>query len=390
MNMNATIHGIIDHMFKDIADNTETRALHEELLNNCLEHYDDLIQRGMSETEAIDAVVESLKGMKEVIDEYPKKQGSDRTEAKDEIPEIHAEQGQATDIPREKPAEYTCDPSGIKTLRTELKACNLIIGKSPDHLIHVRCEDMDQILCEETGSSLWIKAVDKTKQSIAEAGQKMSNEEFSLKGLLNFLGKAVSSVASSISVSWNVYIDLPDCSLNEMDLNAKSGDIEVKSILPEKLNIHTMSGDAKVESAAMNTASRMNISTMSGEIEVEGDADFITLSSMSGDVNARGSYQEAELKSTSGDVTLKGNVKKIRMSSVSGDTEADINNPDAVSIDGRSTSGDVEICLAPGTDSVHAAISTVSGSASCRIPDGGTGARLQIHASSVSGDVKIR
>ncbi len=67
--MNASIQGIIDHMFKETVDNMETRALHEELLNNCLDHYEDLLPRGMSETEAIDAVVESLKGMKEVIDE---------------------------------------------------------------------------------------------------------------------------------------------------------------------------------------------------------------------------------------------------------------------------------------------------------------------------------
>ena len=65
--MNATIHGIIDTMFKDTVNTAETRALHEELLNNCLEHYDDLISRGLSETEAIDAVVESLKGMQEVV-----------------------------------------------------------------------------------------------------------------------------------------------------------------------------------------------------------------------------------------------------------------------------------------------------------------------------------
>ena len=51
--MNASIQAIIDHMFRDTADNAETRALHEELLNNCLEHYDDLIGRGMSETDVI-------------------------------------------------------------------------------------------------------------------------------------------------------------------------------------------------------------------------------------------------------------------------------------------------------------------------------------------------
>ena len=64
--MNASITGIIDVLFKDTAMNNETRALYEELLNNCQEHYDDLVSRGVSETEALDAVVESLQGMKEV------------------------------------------------------------------------------------------------------------------------------------------------------------------------------------------------------------------------------------------------------------------------------------------------------------------------------------
>ena len=88
--MNATIQGIIDHMFKDTAVTAETRALHEELLNNCLEHYDDLIARGMSDTEAIDAVVDSLKGMKEVIDEYPKKPGTAEKTEEEKEPEIPA------------------------------------------------------------------------------------------------------------------------------------------------------------------------------------------------------------------------------------------------------------------------------------------------------------
>ena len=37
--MNASIKAIIDHMFRDTVDNAETRAFHEELLNNCLEHF---------------------------------------------------------------------------------------------------------------------------------------------------------------------------------------------------------------------------------------------------------------------------------------------------------------------------------------------------------------
>ena len=104
--MNASIQAIIDHMFRDTVDNAETRALHEELLNNCLEHYDDLVGRGMTEIEAIDAVVDSLKGMKEVIDEYPKKpgtvsEGKESNTEKDDSCEIRTEQEKTDRHPEE-------------------------------------------------------------------------------------------------------------------------------------------------------------------------------------------------------------------------------------------------------------------------------------------------
>jgi hypothetical protein len=386
--MNASIRAIIDHMFINTVDTPETRALHEELLNNCLEHYEDLLSRGMSETEAIDAVVESLNGMKEVIDEYPKKPGSERQE--EAMPEVHVQQPRAEEPPQEKPTEYVFDPAGIRTLRTELKGCDLTVGVSADRMIHVRCEEMEQIVCDKSGDSLWIKAVDKTKQHIAEAGKKLNNEEFSVSGLLNFIGKAIGSVASSITVSWNVYIDLPAGCIPEWDLNAKSGDIEVKASLPEKLGIHTMSGDAEVEAADGVIARKVTISTMSGDVKMRGDAERLTMSSMSGDVTARGSYAEAELKATSGDVELNGQVFRVRLNSVSGKVSAELHNTDAERIEAKSTSGNVEIELAPGTDSVHVSMSTVSGNTSNRFADAGHSARLQIQANSVSGNVKIR
>ena len=132
--MNASIQGIIDHMFRDTVDNMETRALHEELLNNCLDHYEDLVSRGMSETEAIDAVVESLKGMKEVIDEYPKKPGTvmqpDVQQENDKTPEIRANEPEKNVPPEEKPSEYVFDSAEIRRLKTDLKNCDLKIGVS--------------------------------------------------------------------------------------------------------------------------------------------------------------------------------------------------------------------------------------------------------------------
>lgn len=396
--MNASIQGIIDYMFKNTVDNAETRALHEELLNNCQEHFDDLINRGMSETEAIDAVVDSLKGMKEVIDEYPKKADPEQNNHKEnaeirtDIPTINVgETGTQPEKPvRETPSEYIYNISEIRRIRTDLNKCDLKIGLSGDDRIHVRCEDMSQLLCEKDGDKLSIRISDQTRQSIEDAGKKLGSQEFNLKGLLNFLGKTIGSVASSITVSWNVYIDMPAVILKEMNLNSKSGEINVNTILPEELSIHSMSGDVEVESRDENAARRVTVSTMSGEIDFCGNADVITLSSMSGDVTTRGNFQKAEIKSTSGDAELYGEADRIQINSVSGDVTAEIRNNTVSDIQARTTSGDVEVELPQGTDSVHPVMSTVSGSASCRYADSGSAAKLQIVAKSVSGDVKIK
>ena len=45
--MNSTVKRIVDILFQDAVENDETRALHEEVMNNCQEHYDDLIARGI-------------------------------------------------------------------------------------------------------------------------------------------------------------------------------------------------------------------------------------------------------------------------------------------------------------------------------------------------------
>ena len=68
--MNQTVKRIVDLLFEDTVENEETRALHEELMNNCQEHYEDLTSRGLTEDEATEEVVDSLKGMKELGEEY--------------------------------------------------------------------------------------------------------------------------------------------------------------------------------------------------------------------------------------------------------------------------------------------------------------------------------
>ncbi len=393
--MNASIRAIIDHMFRDTADNTETRALHEELLNNCLEHYEDLVSRGMSETEAIDAVVDSLKGMKEVIDEYPRKQGSTSTEDNTvkTVPVISEKEREESSGDRsadDKPSEYSFRPDTVRKIRTDLKSSDLKIGCSADDKIHIRCEDMDQLICVQEGETLSVRLVDKTRQKIVEAGKEINNGDLSLKSLMSFIGKAIGSVAAGITVDWDVYIDLPPVSFEEMDLNSKSGEIFVKAMLPDKLLVHSMSGDIEVEASGSGSGAKVTISAMSGDIDFSGNADHINLSSMSGDVEVHGSFTSVELKSTSGDADLYGEAKMIRANSVSGDVTIGLRNTNPCSVEASSTSGDVDIELAKGTDRINPVLTSVSGSTSCQVPAGGADACVQVRAKSVSGDVTVR
>ena len=68
---------------------------------------------------------------------------------------------------------------------------------------------MEQLICNMEGSTLSIHIADRAKQFNAETGKEMNSPEITLKGLLGFLGKAIGTAASSIKVSWNIYIDLP-------------------------------------------------------------------------------------------------------------------------------------------------------------------------------------
>ena len=65
--MNEKVTQIVELLFRDMKMTEEVQALHDEVLNNCTDRYQDLISRGVMEEEALAAVHESLKGMEEVL-----------------------------------------------------------------------------------------------------------------------------------------------------------------------------------------------------------------------------------------------------------------------------------------------------------------------------------
>ena len=387
--MNATICGLIDTLFKDTVDTIETRTMREELLNNCLEHYHDLLSRGLSETEAVDAVVESLNGMKEIIDEYPKKPGAEKKDSffdqADSVEKTEPDEEPATE---EVPADRVFSAESIHSIRSNLRSNDITVGRSGDGRIHVRCDEPRQIVCEENNGTLSIR-VDSQWKDFSK-NNSFKSDEISVKGILSFVGKVLNKVASDISASGeHVFIDLPEQMADTIELNSMSGDIEVTGCAAYKMTLHSTSGDIRFEAPESGRIFRINASSASGDIRITGNADEAEGSSISGDVYMEGEYKNVRIKSTSGDAQLNGCARNVYTHTVSGGNTVILENADAERIEAASTSGSVDIELPQGTPSVHATMKSVSGSTRCAFPDAGSGAQLQIQASSVSGSVRI-
>lgn len=68
--MNPTIVKIIDLMFRGMPEREEISAMREELLTNSQARYDDLIASGKSSNEALGEVLDNLRGVEELLDDY--------------------------------------------------------------------------------------------------------------------------------------------------------------------------------------------------------------------------------------------------------------------------------------------------------------------------------
>ena len=369
--MNETVKRIVDILFQDTVENEETLALHEELMNNCQERYQDLVSRGLDEDEAVGEVVESLKGMKDVIAQYPKKQAAEA----DEADEVEGAGG-----------SWLCN--GADRLFAETSDQDLYVSPSADSAIHVFCDDPEALTCEHTGDTVRIKGT--TKLNKAAHAFENPEDEITLSGILNMVGNAIRSLTAGFQSGPPIRIEVPDGAMKEMELNSRSGDVQCSCAMALKMTARSTSGEVKIDPVQEKTADSLLVSTVSGDADVHASAMDAEISSMSGDVTADGVFGTLRLKSTSGEVEFTGSVSDLTASSVSGDTELTVENRTVKRIEAKSTSGDVDITLPGGLAEVHAECSTVSGECLSRVSDAGSGAAVQIRAKSVSGDVTVQ
>jgi len=172
--MNATIRKIVDLLFEDLVESEETNAIREEILQNCQDRYQDLREAGISEDDAIHAVIESLNGMDEMLSEYPRK-----ADEPVNVPEPPAtENVEAFD--EEESRAWSCDPaqSPIREIRMEhMGSADVIVCASQDHLIHVECSEPELTLMTGIENGVLTIALSEQKQEEVKEEIKFSLED---------------------------------------------------------------------------------------------------------------------------------------------------------------------------------------------------------------------
>ena len=391
--MNATIARIVDVMFQDTEMTDEVQALHDEVMNNCQERFDDLRARGLSEDEAIGEVVESLKGMDEVIAQYPKK----------ETPREAVFEA-VNDAEEEPETGHFSTGRQIRELQVFVYASDVRVEPSEDGLAHVLWDGMENLDAREENGVLSIRQADghtgnkKHRMTLQGENIKMDEQPLTLENLGSFIRSAVRAVSKQVSldISWNaeqITVQLPVEWCVDMNIHTTSGDVEMKGISARKVVCDSSSGDVSIdEMAALET---LRVSTSSGDIDVEAGEKAaplaeVTLKTMSGDVDYSGVCMRGAFTSISGDVNVKGQLETVQMKSTSGDEDFTQWGPGLRQVECQSTSGDVKVYLPWDTCGVVANMRSVSGDCrSASFPPAQNGEQVLITAHTVSGDVRI-
>ena len=397
--MNDKVREMVERLFDGAADNEETRALRDELMDNCLEHYQDLVSGGMDEQAALEAVKDSLSGMQEIVDRYSGK--PDRAV----IPVPQAE----------KPAEE--EPAGIRTewpaegiegLRIDAAGHSVEVSGSDEDVIRVTCDTPKAVRVEKDGPVLFIEAVrisDEAFGAVREAGDPSGEGEetkafldMSLNEILKKARQVVGSVVKVVEQHVKdgtlfddavIRISVPRHLLRTLEAGAASGDISVEGLSVPDTAVRTASGDIRVDIPADETAEKMFLSSASGDITLFGTAKEAQISAISGDLMIKGSFDSLKSKSVSGDVDMEGAAGDLKTKSVSGDVTIRLLRADAGSLGTETTSGDVTLVLPQRSAALSLSVSTVAGDVINEVEVTGGDAPLKMSVRTVSGDIHV-
>ena len=405
--MNATVARIVEILFQDYEMSGEVQTIRDEVMSNCQERFEDCIARGLTEDEAIAAVLESLKGMDEVLAEYPKKQVTysyaDAQEKDDDAEEdgvlrfpgdaIHSIESNLVfedfELESGDGSEWEVEVGG--------EAGDGEVGGGVPKLNHRSVEHVEvESSAKESGTPRdfgWKYESGDTVSGMMSGIGGMMNE---LSGMFKDIGRLVRTNVRNVCVTINgsgrIVVRMPMSASCGVNAHSTSGDITIGEVRLTALRCESMSGDIGVRLADADLP-EIHLRSTSGDIDASfrsgGSAGKVNASTMSGDVRLSGNCEQMNVSTVSGDAEIRGDLGSVALNTVSGDAEIMLTGASA-HVSMRTTSGDLRLKLPDPGMTVHAKLNSVSGDVHNHHADAGEHSSVVVIGQSVSGDITIR
>ena len=370
--MNPTIVKIIDMMFRGIPETEETAAIREELLTNSQARYDDLLAAGESPNTALGQVLDSLRGMEEVLDEYRSQQScaepaqpddpfadlrrkaahmgsqweqtAGQVESKLEAAADQLESKWDTFADKAENAAKTAWDSAVKGFRSAMDSVSGLFEEQPapqSDAVPFPSEEKEGMI---TYSFSPEEASHISVQLIGEDIEATSSNDGRVHIILNKEDERLFLLENNngaLTLRRNAQATRPAKDDNEendgiTNLIASIGKAlgsvfgfaricgdTVRLLLPdhlEQINLQTASGD--VEATGLSQKN-LSLFTSSGDVELTGcTADSVHIHTTSGDVEASGcTFGDVQLNTTSGDMELNIHADQVTANTTNGDME---------------------------------------------------------------------
>lgn len=426
--MNETVAKLVDIVFRDTERTEEVQILYEQVRMDCQERFEDLIRNGMDEDEAIAAVVESLKGMEEVLKDYPLRKTE---EVASEEKKVAQPSQSRIDLPKD----------AIESIHVTVYSHDVYILRSKDEKVHVYTEAKEiAIHSENHAICVEEKKVNLNKKEFFFSILRMHNlpdeplyieipEKNSLSADISagigeiFWEGAELGSAMLKTTSGDIHLKGQECHIGKMEIRSTSGDVHLHddadademiisttsgdirgSVQCGRMEAHTVSGDMAIHGKARE----LHADTLSGELELSGTYDTAWCKSMSGDldidaacndmlavstsgdIHLSGKNHTVKMQSTSGDIITTVRTKEIQCTTTSGDVEMNVRESEELErVSAETRSGDVQVLL-PKNQSYRVHMNTNSGDSSARVTESLDEDAPDVDVRSVSGDIRIQ
>lgn len=401
--MNDTVARIVDLMFQELEMNDDVAAIHDEVMNNCQDRFNDLVAAGMSEDDAIAAVVESLKGMEDVLAPYKRKVQHTSEDIEDELEGEHDAVFEASKVQKVNVLLVNED---VRIEASDDECFHVIWDENENPLVHAYLENNVLKVERQPGDAVKMKNDGRMEyQHKDDMADFFRTEKGKIEINMNTIDQAMKSLGSSmkkmftgnnlrISIGFagdsKVTIQIPENAIPHVKLLTTSGDIEVEDVVLADLNVTSTSGDITIDLDEKEALKLVELRTTSGDIDATAHAQGMTVSSTSGDAEIEGQINHLAINTISGDIDVRADVKNVTFKAISGDVELEFTSEEIQDVRGSTISGDIDIDLPNGIGFMNIQTNTRSGDVTTRCHTNGYGPVVNGSVTSMSGDITIR